>query len=101
MEMAMNSLGRLEPITLAARNTHRIENGKGLEVACLRGVAWVTQANDERDIILSAGQSFVLDRRGVAVVYALKDVALTVAAAWQMPAKASVPVRSHAEMACA
>ena len=33
----------LEPISLAARSVHRIENAKGIRVSCVRGVAWITQ----------------------------------------------------------
>jgi hypothetical protein len=57
---------------------HRIENGRGTEVFCLKGTVWLTQEGDPRDVILGAGQSFVLDRKGVAVAYALKDAAITV-----------------------
>jgi len=68
------------PIALPARTMHRIEDGKGSTVTCAKGVAWITQANDRRDIILSPGQSFTLDKQGLAVVFALKDAVLTVAA---------------------
>ena len=56
----------LEPISLAARSVHRIENAKGIRVSCVRGVAWITQERDPRDLILAAGQSVVLDRPGLA-----------------------------------
>jgi hypothetical protein len=78
VEMIMRPLLEIRPIALSRQSMHRIENGKGSEVFCLRGVVWVTQEGDPRDLILASGQSFVLDRKGVAVVYALKDAAITV-----------------------
>jgi hypothetical protein len=78
MEMAMKAVLDIKPIPLAARSVYRIENSKGTEVFCLEGAVWITQEGDPRDIILSPGQSFALDRRGVAVVYALKEAAITV-----------------------
>jgi hypothetical protein len=50
----------LRPIGLRARGVHRIDNGRGLSVTALKGTVWITQDRDVRDIILSAGQSFVL-----------------------------------------
>ena len=78
VEMIMRPLLDIKPIVLAQRSVHRIENGKGTEVFCLKGTVWLTQEGDPRDIVLSPGQSFVLDRKGVAVVYALKEAAITV-----------------------
>jgi hypothetical protein len=91
----------LEPITLAARSVHRIENAKGIRVACVRGVAWITQERDPRDMILAAGQSVVLDRPGLAVAYVFKDAVITVGAAWQLPAPRNLPVAAEPERACA
>jgi hypothetical protein len=87
-------------VELAARSVHRIVDGKGLRVTCLEGVVWITQERDRRDLILLPGQSFVLDRPGVAVVFALRDATISVASAWQMPTTASVPVQ-YPERACA
>ena len=42
----------LEPIALQARAVHRIDNGRGMQVTCVKGVVWVTQERDSRDIIL-------------------------------------------------
>src|SRR5262245_4245109 len=75
-----------EPIALAARSVYRIESAKGLEIACARGAIWVTQERDQRDWVLSAGQSVALERPGLAVVYAFKDALITVGAAWQLRA---------------
>jgi hypothetical protein len=70
-----------ETLRLPMRAIHRIEDGNGLQVACLTGHTWITQAHDMRDIVLSAGESFVLDRDGVALVMALDDALITVAPA--------------------
>ena len=76
----------LEPITLASRSVHRIENAKGMRVSCVRGPVWITQSRDPRDMIVSSGQSVVLDRPGLAIVYAFKDAMITVGAALRLPA---------------
>jgi Protein of unknown function (DUF2917) len=103
METTMLAPLELEPIALQARTVHRIDNGRGQQVTCVRGVVWVTQEHDSRDIILSAGQSAVLDRRGLAVVYAFKDALVTVGAAMQLPApsRPAERARSYAERAWA
>jgi hypothetical protein len=91
----------LEPVALTARSVHRIENARGIEVSCVRGVTWVTQESDPRDLILASGQSVVLDRPGLAVVYAFKDAVITLAPSWQLPAPGSIPATSRSERACA
>jgi Protein of unknown function (DUF2917) len=39
-------------------------------VSCVVGVVWITQSDDTRDVIVNAGESFVLDRPGLALVAA-------------------------------
>ena len=87
----------LEPIALAARSVHRIENGRGMRVSCIRGATWITQENDPRDIVLASGQSAVLDRAGVAVIYAFRDAVITVGPAWQLPAPPAAARAAHVE----
>jgi Protein of unknown function (DUF2917) len=55
---------------LNARDVLDIRDGEGVQVRCLRGVLWITQSNDTEDIVISDGQSFVLDRPGLALVSA-------------------------------
>lgn len=69
----------VDPIALKAQSVHRIENARGTKVSCVRGVTWITQERDPRDLILATGQSIVLDRPGLAIVYAFKDAVITVA----------------------
>jgi hypothetical protein len=88
-EMIMLASLDLETIALGARTLHRIESARGLEVTCVRGVTWVTQEGDPRDLILAAGQSTVLDRPGVAIVFAFKDALITVGAPERLPVPAA------------
>jgi hypothetical protein len=55
---------------LNARQVLDIRNGQGSRVRCLRGVLWITQSNDSDDIVVHDGQSFVLDRPGLALISA-------------------------------
>jgi len=57
----------------------RIEDGRDLLIHAWQGSLWITQEGDTRDVLLQAGQSFRLDRSGVALVKCWDDavVALT------------------------
>jgi hypothetical protein len=52
-----------------------IHDGEGFEVVCLEGAVWITQSNDPRDIVIKAGESFVLDKPGLALVCASAGLA--------------------------
>jgi hypothetical protein len=71
----------------------RIVDGKGLLVEATAGLLWITQERDLRDIIVAAGQSFRLDRNGVALVYTLGPSGVAVCAP---PASMSCPSRRPA-----
>lgn len=58
---------------LAAGRLLRIEAGQGRAVAVYHGQVWITQERDRRDVILGDGESFTLDRPGLAIVQALRD----------------------------
>lgn len=51
----------------------RIRNGKGATVRVVAGSLWVTQDADTRDLVLQAGEDFVLDRPGLAVFVPLGE----------------------------
>jgi len=57
-------------ITLVAHGLLDIRDGEGLAVRCVDGIVWITQSGDTRDIVVKAGQFFVLDRPGLALVAA-------------------------------
>jgi hypothetical protein len=58
------------PRHLRAREVLDIRNGQGLAVRCLAGSLWITQDGDTDDVVVNAGQCFVLDRGGLALVSA-------------------------------
>ncbi len=58
-------------IPLHSSQPLRIQNGYGRRITVLEGHVWVTQDGDPRDIVLSAGDDFIFDRRAMAVLSAL------------------------------
>jgi hypothetical protein len=66
------------PLHLRAREVLDIRDGQGLAVRCLSGALWITQDGDTDDIVLKAGQCFVLDRPGLALVSAPVSAATVV-----------------------
>src|SRR5215467_12485625 len=58
------------PVHLNTGELLDINDGEGFTVRCLEGSVWITQSNDPRDIVLKAGQSFTLDKPGLALVCA-------------------------------
>ncbi len=56
----------------------RIVDGRGRSLAVFRGLLWVTQDGDRRDIFLRAGQTFTIDQPGTTIVEALEDSSLLV-----------------------
>jgi hypothetical protein len=64
------------PVRLNTGELLDVNDGEGFLVRCLEGSVWITQSNDPRDIVLEAGQSFVLDKPGLALVCAAAGPAM-------------------------
>jgi hypothetical protein len=64
-----------------------IRDGRGAVLFVESGEVWVTQEGDQRDVVLSAGAWFRLDRDGATIVQARRAAAVTLTAA----ADVSVP----------
>ena len=58
------------PLTLG--KLARLVNACNIRVTVLRGQAWITIEGDRRDIVLEAGEQFVIDSNRTVVVYPLR-----------------------------
>ena len=74
-----------EALCLKPNQLLKVRAGAGHAVVCHSGSLWVTQDRDPRDIILAAGESFALDRNGLALVQALQQSAVSFAPAAALP----------------
>ncbi len=63
------------PTLIEAGRSIRLEDGVGTEITSVNGTVWITQEGDPRDVILSSGQSFTIDRDGLTLVVALEQPA--------------------------
>lgn len=88
----MNLVSKSAATRLAHRRILNLHDRSGDRVECLDGSVWITQDGDPRDIVLDAGESFMLDRPGTALVYALADARVAV----QHPAAPALRVNSDA-----
>jgi hypothetical protein len=69
-----------EGLVLRRDDVVGIRNGRGALVFVESGTAWITQEHDARDVLVRAGESFRLDRDGVALVQGHRAATITVTA---------------------
>lgn len=62
---------------LATRAPLVLEHAAGVEVQCREGDVWLTQYGDSRDVVLRAGQSFVLDQPSSTVLCSARGAWIT------------------------
>jgi Protein of unknown function (DUF2917) len=51
----------------------RVDDGQGRRIECVGGTLWLTQQDDPRDVVLTPGQAFTIDRAGATYLNALGD----------------------------
>lgn len=68
-------------IELKYRGTVPVEDAAGTYIDCLRGRIWITEWGSTDDIVLEAGQRYVISRGGVALVQALREALVGLQAA--------------------
>jgi hypothetical protein len=80
-------------IDLAARESVPLPDMRGVTLRVTRGTVWVTQENDTQDIVLRAGDNWVVERNGLTLVEAQQDA--TVCALGRNLETRVVPARSR------
>ncbi len=78
----------LDGAALPRRGLLSIRGGRGAVLFIEHGEVWITQEGDRRDVVLSAGAWFRLDRDGTAIVQARRPAAVTLTAAADAPVPA-------------
>jgi Protein of unknown function (DUF2917) len=56
-----------------------VRDAVGVRLQVRRGKVWITQDRDGRDLMISEGDGFTLDRPGLALVHALEPAEVAVA----------------------
>jgi len=64
------------PAKLAPGDILRIHDASGQRITVVRGMVWVTQEGDPRDVFLSDGEDFAFERTGTALVEAITETQL-------------------------
>ncbi len=77
----MTCAGYPKVFELAPREILRLDGARGTTLRVTRGTLWLTLENDPRDIVLTTGESFTIDRGGLTVIEAQGD-AIVCAQAW-------------------
>jgi len=71
----------LEPgaLRLARGQTLKVTDALGGTIRCSEGSVWITEENVPQDVVLEAGASYRLSRRGLALVHAFGDATVALA----------------------
>ncbi len=66
------------PVALARGRLLRIEGecSEGVEIRCCAGVLWITCEGEPGDVVLAAGERFVVGRGGLVLIEALEAASL-------------------------
>ena len=60
-------------IDLAARESVSLPDMRGTTLRITRGSVWITMENDTQDIVLRAGDSWVVDKNGLTILEAQEN----------------------------
>ncbi len=73
-EAAQTSPGTMQPYAtqqIAKNKILEVKQPLGVTIECLEGSVWITLDGDSRDVVLDAGQVFVVDRNQRTLLQAL------------------------------
>ena len=66
-------------LSLAHQGMFSVVDAAGLQMTCRKGNLWITLDNDPRDVVLSAGESFLTTQHRRAIIYAIGPSSLSLA----------------------
>lgn len=66
-------------LLLEPHQTLGLRDAVGAQIQVRRGKVWITQHQDDRDLMVDAGATFTLDRPGLALVHALETTEVALA----------------------
>ena len=84
-------------LSLAHQGMFSVADAAGLQMTCCQGSLWITLDHDTRDIVLSAGESFLTTQHRRAIIYAIGPSSLSLALA---PAVAAAQRTGDTAQAC-
>ena len=65
-------------LSLADEGLVAIRDGQGTRIVCHAGSLWITQECDVKDAVITAGESFTVNRPGLTLVTGLSASELTI-----------------------
>ena len=66
-------------LRLHAGQTMTVRDGAGSTICAREGTIWLTEENSSKDVLLSPGQCFRLQKSGTAVLQAFNDASVSFA----------------------
>lgn len=67
----------METIDLQRGRLLRLPRSAGKTVTARTGAVWITEEGGLEDVVLAAGESYTLGRRGVAIIEAFDDASIS------------------------
>ena len=72
-----------------------VSDGKGTCITARRGTVWITQDTDLRDVVLSGGESFMLEQPALAIVQAFESAEIVISPPAPIPRTVAQPTLSQ------
>jgi Protein of unknown function (DUF2917) len=69
-----------ETLELTGNELVRLIDAQSIVVSVRAGTAWITQQGDRDDVVIGAGESFVIERPGLVLVAPIREATVVIAA---------------------